>query len=253
MKLNKILTCALPLAVIAFSCHAGAAVVYLEDFNQGTGNRTLADFGLSGVDAGGTTITTVGSFNNGTVYASTTLEGSSYASLSNDWVWMDAPQLSTVTQVRWLDTAEALGYRVGFEVGGVWYLSSSLSTSTAGGFSFDGTGNGSNPVPNGDGSAVDGPFPGITVTDFSSGFAAWGLGTSTTGAPVDDTEAWDLTTLGTAGALPTGTITRIGLMAESGSHRPDYFEVSGTAAIPEPTTTALLGLGGLALILRRRK
>jgi len=25
------------------------------------------------------------------------------------------------------------------------------------------------------------------------------------------------------------------------------------AAIPEPTTTALLGLGGLALILRRRK
>lgn len=32
----------------------------------------------------------------------------------------------------------------------------------------------------------------------------------------------------------------------------DNFEVTGTA-IPEPSSTALLGLGGLALILRRRK
>ena len=30
-------------------------------------------------------------------------------------------------------------------------------------------------------------------------------------------------------------------------------DVLGSAAVPEPTTTALLGLGGLALILRRRK
>ena len=31
------------------------------------------------------------------------------------------------------------------------------------------------------------------------------------------------------------------------------FEQTGVVAVPEPTTTALLGLGGLALILRRRK
>lgn len=31
------------------------------------------------------------------------------------------------------------------------------------------------------------------------------------------------------------------------------FDVVGTATVPEPSTTALLGLGGLALILRRRK
>jgi hypothetical protein len=30
-------------------------------------------------------------------------------------------------------------------------------------------------------------------------------------------------------------------------------DVSDFLAVPEPTTTALLGLGGLALILRRRK
>jgi hypothetical protein len=32
----------------------------------------------------------------------------------------------------------------------------------------------------------------------------------------------------------------------------DNLTITGTA-VPEPTTTALLGLGGLALILRRRK
>ena len=30
-------------------------------------------------------------------------------------------------------------------------------------------------------------------------------------------------------------------------------EIRFSSAVPEPTTTALLGLGGLALILRRRK
>ena len=33
----------------------------------------------------------------------------------------------------------------------------------------------------------------------------------------------------------------------------DNFSLSDNTAVPEPTTTALLGLGGLALILRRRK
>ena len=33
----------------------------------------------------------------------------------------------------------------------------------------------------------------------------------------------------------------------------DNIEIKGVGGVPEPTTTALLGLGGLALILRRRK
>ena len=32
-----------------------------------------------------------------------------------------------------------------------------------------------------------------------------------------------------------------------------YFNVAGTAAVPEPSSTALLGLGGLSFILRRRR
>ena len=45
---------------------------------------------------------------------------------------------------------------------------------------------------------------------------------------------------------PTSTSAEVGIIHE--------YDVFGTATVvPEPTTTALLGLGGLALILRRRK
>jgi hypothetical protein len=238
----------LPLSLALSTGLTNAAVVYLEDFNAGTGTRTLADFGLSGVDSSGTSITSSTGFNNGAVYANSSLEGSSYASLSNDWVWMDAPTIASgdLTQVRWLDTAADLDYRLGFEIGGTWYLSGTLTTSSAGGFSMDSTSGGGNPVPNGDPSAVDGPFSGVTVTVFSSGFSAW------SGAPATDTSSWDNTftgTLGTPGALPSGTITRIGLMAEGTTNRPDYFEVT---AVPEPSVALLGSLGILALLRRRR-
>ena len=45
----------------------------------------------------------------------------------------------------------------------------------------------------------------------------------------------------------------IGHERASGSMNFDSITVSDTAAVPEPSSTALLGLGGLALILRRRR
>lgn len=58
----------------------------------------------------------------------------------------------------------------------------------------------------------------------------------------DDTPTFDLAGLGFA---PTSTLT----LTDDGG----FITLNGLSVVPEPSTTALLGLGGLALILRRRK
>jgi len=50
---------------------------------------------------------------------------------------------------------------------------------------------------------------------------------------------------------PTGTISRLRVI-ETGSFSMAFDDVT-FAAVPEPSSTALLGLGGLALMLRRRR
>tara|TARA_B110000908_G_scaffold73526_1_gene88618 strand:- start:907 stop:1686 length:780 start_codon:yes stop_codon:yes gene_type:complete len=52
--------------------------------------------------------------------------------------------------------------------------------------------------------------------------------------------------------LGLSTATGISYVTVTGDNEYDHFQY-GFQAVPEPTTTALLGLGGLALILRRRK
>ncbi len=212
-----------------FATSAQAAVVYLEDFE---GVTTLEGAGWTGVHKSGSNSTTQTNM----IAAATDVEGlKRIYSGEETWYVSDAPELATITQVRWLERDINRTYRLGLEVGGTWYLSDVLTTTILGGFD-----------------PHDGSHPGITIADFSS-FAAWGAGTSTTGAPADDTEAWDLSTLGTAGALPAGNITRIGIYGIVRGHRFDYVEVSGTlAGIPEPSAALLGGLGFLCLLRRRR-
>ena len=55
-------------------------------------------------------------------------------------------------------------------------------------------------------------------------------------------------------SIGTPTINSIGLGRSDGASV-DFssYSLSDNTVIPEPSTTALIGLGGLALILRRRK
>jgi MYXO-CTERM domain-containing protein len=220
---------------------AYSAVVLLEDFND-VGTTTWADIGWTGVNNAGGTITGKSQTNHVSfppgpyMDPTTTIEGNGrlWGHSGTAWFVTDAPALSAIDQIRWLDLNTGKNYRIGLEVGGQWYLSDLLSTSSGGGFD-----------------PGDGAHPGVTLTDFSSGFSLWGVGTASTGAPADDTEAWDLSTLGSSGALPSGTITRIGWMNVSTDMRGDYFEVSGTE-VPEPASLAM-GLVGLTMIAGRRR
>lgn len=71
---------------------------------------------------------------------------------------------------------------------------------------------------------------------------------------------FDMTASFTAGAADAGQVLSILIGAAKGASSDaggtydfDNVRLTDTAAVPEPSTTALLGLGGLALILRRRK
>lgn len=196
------------------------AAVYLEDFEV-TGT-TMASAGWTAVQSNGTTQTS--SFG---VSGSSALAGSKSAFWSSGWapVWTvsDAPTIADpLADVSWIAQKAATTYRLGIEVGGTWHLSGNLNA------------------------ASDGAT--IIVSSFSSGFAAW------SGAPADDSTAWDATftgTLGTPGALPSGTVTRVGLMGlDNLSTRTDNFTIN--TIIPEPSTALLGGLGLLALLRRRR-
>ena len=92
-------------------------------------------------------------------------------------------------------------------------------------------------LPNHVGYALAGDSPTVSITAFNSSDVQ--LGTVTATADVRAAFVGLTTTEGISYVTLTGTET-------------DHFQY-GYLAVPEPSTTALLGLGGLALILRRRK
>jgi hypothetical protein len=225
---------ALVLGLVLALGGAVQADVYVEDLNfADTANHPFGDAGWTAVRADGTSLTWTTDFANGRTFITrgTDVEGSHRAWGNNvqNWYVTDAPSFASISQVRWLDRGTGVNYRLGLEVGGAWYLSDTVSTSTGGGFD-----------------PGDGAHPGITITGFDD-FLEW------TGAPADDASTWSLT-FG-PDTLPAGSITRIGLMNITGAARFDYLEVTGatgTDAVPEPATLALVGLGVLGLVIRRR-
>jgi hypothetical protein len=83
------------------------------------------------------------------------------------------------------------------------------------------------------------------ATDTTGDTLSFTPGSSTAAPKANDDFAFTGTWIST-----TGTLNLTAGATSGTSSRVNGFEIS---AVPEPTTTALLGLGGLALILRRRK
>lgn len=81
--------------------------------------------------------------------------------------------------------------------------------------------------------------------DFSSG--GWTQLGSTRTMAADTSEDFDLS------GITSARYIALELMTTHGTDQRSGFEEIAITAVPEPTTTALLGLGGLILILRRNK
>ena len=91
-------------------------------------------------------------------------------------------------------------------------------------------------------------------SNFTEANFAAGTGTSGNRYNLDDIDGWDSTDL-LSTDRESGYFTLLGASTGSYEFR-DFilgFNVTATDSVPEPTSVALLGLGGLALIARRRR
>ncbi|BDS08728.1 hypothetical protein NT6N_37680 [Oceaniferula spumae] len=98
----------------------------------------------------------------------------------------------------------------------------------------------------------DGQFWGIRLGLDGGGFGAYFYGDGTQiGDEVSGTRM-ERVLLGTVDSTTTATVDVSQLLSANADYR-SIVKGVGIEAIPEPSSAALLGLGGLALILRRRK
>lgn len=228
------------LALLCLSGSSFAAVIYHEGFEDGLAvDAAFSGVGWEAVAANGTTLTNSTANPARIVNATGGFSGArrNYVgnnTTSNLWFTTDEVNLDQSLYLNDLevsfihresDTESGDGFRVGFKIGSSWYIEDTLvsasTTETTSNRSLS-----------------------------SLNFITWA------GAPANDSTAWTAPSLGGGTTLPAGTITDMGLMVvnndNNDSFRFDDVTISGTP-VPEPSATALLALGGLGLVLRRRK
>jgi hypothetical protein len=274
MKLNKQIKTILPLAVIAGLGLTGTASAALVASDLNTG-------GVGGLETGFSDEWHAGSSN---VYISTAtdLTYANYGiSQTGDTQRIMASNASPDRQdVRTLTTAMS---------GEIWFTVL-VNVPTGGnyaGLTFNNTGNSYDPVTTGArilmGASqlqvgLSGDAAATGTGTFSAGTTHLLLGQMTVGVGNDTLNVWvdpDVNAAGGPSGLGTAnftsttvdfaaSITDIGAAGSKGTAAEVYSDAfrlsdTGTAffdvtgVVPEPSTTALLGLGGLALIFRRRK
>jgi len=244
---------------------ASAALVFQMDFNDAYGNESLLDRGTTSV---------TGTFSGGSAYSTTyapsnyggysgSFDGSSGAANFGDINALDG--LSTMTITAWIrmDSAGESGSgrivqkRSGITSGFETYYHGTDSELE---FVAKGT-----PVANGGGSITFGDWTWIAITyDGTDATFYTGDGTTLSAA---DTATISKGSLGSNGvSLLIGNIAadsrtfdglidnvRIYDSVEDAASLTSIMQFNDALFVPEPSSTALLGLGGLALMLRRKR
>jgi hypothetical protein len=238
MKRNTTVTLTLAAAVLALAGAAQAGTIYSEDFTvvAGNGSQPISFFGWGAYEADGTNLT--GStaspflvFDNGSssyAFASSGAEVNTDIAMISDAGSIDPSAYQNDLTISFKSNSADVGadgdisWRVILQVGSTIYTSDAIaSTSSA-------------------------TTKSVVVSD-----SIWHVWTGET----DLANGFSLAAIsGTAGNLPAGSLSNIGLLLDDGNDNNDRerlfdFTITGTI-VPEPASLALLGLGGL-MILRR--
>ena len=224
-------------ASVAFA--SAATVVYTENFDAaGSADRSLNDFGWKGVLQNATTTTNL-TVNPARLTTGANLSGTAsygaYISGTTQEQWLLSDFTGTLQQITEIsfNHKETIfgtthGYQVGLKIGPTdWYVTTAYIVSNA--------------------------ITTNAVIDLSTAlFIKWA------DASTGDTDGWTTNPATTGGAVLTSgqakAATGFGIFTTADSTSDAYrFDDIKITAIPEPSSAALLGLGGLAFVLRRRK
>ena len=241
MKLPKLTSYILASGLLASSAY-GATTLYSEDFEDfsspPTADRSFSEYGWTAYNTYGTEMSAPANTSYARVANVTDIGGDWRAHIGGGtsspalWFQTDVTAFNQADhgplEVSFThgDNTTTQRYRVAFRVGGSWFLQDNSSVA--------GTGTGA-------ASFVTSSI-GVSASDFAAFTAPTGIFT----APALD--------LPGSAALPDGEIDGFALLLENKVFA-DNFRIDDIAltTVPEPSSAALLGLGGLALILRRRK
>lgn len=255
MKTTTSLTLTL-LAAMVVTHPATAGVVYTETFDTAT-TASFTDLGWSvylANDAGGVTDLSANTTNPANVVPATTTRpayGFTAPRTDTDFSTADGPSVMFTTEPGAIDiaTLEALSVevnadgsggdpavgRLAIRIGSQWYASEATTTST------------SNNGP-------DGAFVDFSINAGFTDGNNWRLLTATTGGTSQTTTTGEITVAGSVvGGTLSGNIDAFGIYAANGNGG-DHFRITNyeISAIPEPASLALLGLGGVLMLGRRR-